>query len=100
MHLEVVSGRDTGALPRQPGIDSSRCRLHSFIRTTPVIWSRNSTWPGAGRIKVGTTSPRQGRASGGEDQTMQERVKVFTFFSGHGETVVEPPHEDHINQWL
>jgi hypothetical protein len=19
---------------------------------------------------------------------------------GHGETVVEPPHEDHINQWL
>ena len=31
---------------------------------------------------------------------MQERVKVFTFVSGHGETVVEPPHEDHINQWL
>jgi hypothetical protein len=30
---------------------------------------------------------------------MQERVKVFTFVSGHGETVVEP-HEDHINQWL
>jgi hypothetical protein len=35
-----------------------------------------------------------------ENQTMQERVKVFTFVSGHGETVVEPPHEDHINQWL
>jgi hypothetical protein len=33
-------------------------------------------------------------------QTMQERVKVFTFVSGHGETVVEPAHEDHINQWL
>jgi hypothetical protein len=31
---------------------------------------------------------------------MQERVKIFTFVSGHGETVVEPPHEDHINQWL
>jgi hypothetical protein len=31
---------------------------------------------------------------------MKERVKVFTFVSGHGETMVEPPHEDHINQWL
>ena len=31
---------------------------------------------------------------------MQERVKVFTFVSGHGQTIVEPPHEDHINQWL
>ena len=31
---------------------------------------------------------------------MQERVKVFTFLSGHGETVIEPRHEDHINQWL
>ncbi len=31
---------------------------------------------------------------------MKEQVKVFTFVSGHGETVVEPPHEDHINQWL
>ena len=31
---------------------------------------------------------------------MQERVKVFTFVSGHGETMVEPRHEDHINQWL
>ena len=31
---------------------------------------------------------------------MRERVKVFTFVSGHGETVVEPRHEDHINQWL
>lgn len=31
---------------------------------------------------------------------MQERVKVFTFVSGHGETVIEPRHEDHINQWL
>jgi hypothetical protein len=31
---------------------------------------------------------------------MKERVKVFTFISGHGETVVEPRHEDHINQWL
>lgn len=31
---------------------------------------------------------------------MQERVKVFTFVSGHGETVLEPAQEDHINQWL
>jgi hypothetical protein len=31
---------------------------------------------------------------------MQEQVKVFTFVSGHGETMVEPRHEDHINQWL
>jgi hypothetical protein len=31
---------------------------------------------------------------------MRERVKVFTFVSGHGETMVEPRHEDHINQWL
>ena len=31
---------------------------------------------------------------------MQERVKVFTFVSGHGETMIEPAHEDHINQWL
>jgi hypothetical protein len=31
---------------------------------------------------------------------MFERVKVFTFVSGHGETLVDPPHEDHINQWL
>jgi hypothetical protein len=31
---------------------------------------------------------------------MREQVKIFTFVSGHGETVVEPKHEDHINQWL
>jgi hypothetical protein len=31
---------------------------------------------------------------------MQERVKIFTFVSGHGETVVDPPHENHINEWL
>lgn len=31
---------------------------------------------------------------------MRERVKLFTFVSGHGETVLEPPHADHINQWL
>ena len=35
-----------------------------------------------------------------EDRAMQERVKVFTFISGHGETIVEPAHEDRINQWL
>lgn len=31
---------------------------------------------------------------------MRERLKIFTFVSGHGETIVEPRHEDHINQWL
>jgi hypothetical protein len=31
---------------------------------------------------------------------MAERVKIFTFVSGHGETLVEPPNQDHINQWL
>jgi len=31
---------------------------------------------------------------------MKERVKVFNFLSGHGETLVDPPHEDHINEWL
>jgi hypothetical protein len=31
---------------------------------------------------------------------MHERVKVFTFVSGHGETIIEPRHEEHINDWL
>jgi hypothetical protein len=31
---------------------------------------------------------------------MQERLKVFTHLSGHGTTVLEPPIEDLINQWL
>ena len=31
---------------------------------------------------------------------MREQVKIFTFVSVHGETVVEPKHEDRINQWL
>jgi hypothetical protein len=31
---------------------------------------------------------------------MTERVKVFTYISGHGETLISPPLEDHINQWL
>lgn len=31
---------------------------------------------------------------------MRERLKVFTFVSGHGETMIEPGHEDRINQWL
>jgi hypothetical protein len=31
---------------------------------------------------------------------MRERVKVFTFVSGHGTSLLEPPIEDHINQWL
>lgn len=31
---------------------------------------------------------------------MRERVKVFTYISGHGATLLEPPLEDHINQWL
>lgn len=31
---------------------------------------------------------------------MNERIKIFTFISGHGETLVDPPHESHINEWL
>lgn len=31
---------------------------------------------------------------------MNERFKIFTFISGHGETLVDPPHESHINEWL
>jgi hypothetical protein len=31
---------------------------------------------------------------------MRERVKVFTLLSGHCETAVGPPLEDHINEWL
>lgn len=31
---------------------------------------------------------------------MRERVKIFTFVSGHGETLIDPPHEDRINEWL
>ena len=31
---------------------------------------------------------------------MRERVKLFTHFSGHGETIAEPPLEERINQWL
>ena len=31
---------------------------------------------------------------------MRERVKVFTHISGHGTTVLDPPLEEYINQWL
>ena len=31
---------------------------------------------------------------------MRERVKVFTFVSGHGETVVGSTQEEHVNRWL
>jgi hypothetical protein len=31
---------------------------------------------------------------------MHERLKIFSFLSGHGETIVQPPHESHINEWL
>ena len=31
---------------------------------------------------------------------MNERVKIFTFLTGHGETLLESKHEEHINQWL
>jgi hypothetical protein len=31
---------------------------------------------------------------------MNERVKVFTFVSGHGTTLLELPVEDEINRWL
>jgi homoserine kinase len=31
---------------------------------------------------------------------MRERIKMFTFLSGSGATVIESPLEDKINQWL
>lgn len=31
---------------------------------------------------------------------MEARLKLFTFVSGHGETLVDPPTEDHVNEWL
>lgn len=31
---------------------------------------------------------------------MRERTKVFTHVTGHGTTVIEPPLEDNINEWL
>lgn len=31
---------------------------------------------------------------------MKERVKVFTYVSGTGSTLVESTLEDHINEWL
>jgi hypothetical protein len=31
---------------------------------------------------------------------MTERVKIFTYISGHGETAISTPLEDQINQWL
>jgi hypothetical protein len=35
-----------------------------------------------------------------QEHAVSARVKVFNFVSGHGETIVQPPHEDHINAWL
>ena len=31
---------------------------------------------------------------------MREQVKVFTYVSGTGSTVIETSLEDHINEWL
>ncbi|MFQ5733274.1 MAG: hypothetical protein ACE5KM_15135 [Planctomycetaceae bacterium] len=31
---------------------------------------------------------------------MKERLKVFTFLSGTGATVITPALEDHVNEWL
>lgn len=31
---------------------------------------------------------------------MRERLKLFSFVSGHGETLIEPPLETHVNEWL
>lgn len=31
---------------------------------------------------------------------MRERVKIFTFLSGTGATVIESPLEDQLNSWL
>jgi hypothetical protein len=34
------------------------------------------------------------------DVVMRERVKVFTFISGTGATVIESPLEEQLNRWL
>ncbi|MGE5191378.1 MAG: hypothetical protein ACM3U2_02680 [Deltaproteobacteria bacterium] len=31
---------------------------------------------------------------------MRERVKIFTYISGTGSTVIESSLEDHLNEWL
>ena len=31
---------------------------------------------------------------------MRERVKVFTYTSGTGSTLIQPTLEDHMNEWL
>jgi hypothetical protein len=31
---------------------------------------------------------------------MKERVKVFTHISGHGTSVLQPPLENYVNEWL
>lgn len=31
---------------------------------------------------------------------MKQRVKVFTFLSGTGATVITPALEEHVNEWL
>ncbi len=31
---------------------------------------------------------------------MRERIKIFTFVTGHGETVVDDPCEERIGRWL
>ena len=31
---------------------------------------------------------------------MKERIKMFTYVSGAGQTVIEPSLEDHVNEWL
>jgi hypothetical protein len=31
---------------------------------------------------------------------METRFKLFTLTSGHGETLVDPPTEDRVNEWL
>jgi hypothetical protein len=31
---------------------------------------------------------------------MKERVKLFTYTSGTGSTIIQPSLEDHINDWL
>ena len=41
-----------------------------------------------------------GTTAHGVRKAMKERVKVFTYASGEGSTVLESGLEDHINDWL
>jgi hypothetical protein len=59
----------------------------SPVRTGPASWVDHSRVTTAGEMPRGVSA-------------MQERVKVFTYSSGTGSTLIESTLEDHLNEWL